>query len=706
MVELLAPAGSPSSVEAAVQGGADAIYLGYGDFNARRNAKNFTKEQLEEAIDYCHVRGVSVFLTLNTLLTQRELLPALSLVDEVATLGIDAVIVQDLGVAQQIKQIAPSVELHASTQLSIHSLDGVKELADFGFSRVVLARELGKSEIRSLAKYSPLPLEVFVHGAQCMSYSGQCYLSAMVGQRSGNRGLCAQPCRLAYRFSQGSQEKHEKPYHPMSLKDMSLIDHVLDLMDMGVASFKLEGRMKRAEYVYVVTKIYSDVIKERRSPTEEERNHLALAFSRQGFTQGYYQETLGRGMFGVREQTQQEPTALFQNARKEYENKERRKVICSADLAIDTDLSLTLEDERGNQVQQRVSAVEQAKHKALTPEIAMGQLQRTGGTAYEIIGRNIEIAENKAVPLSILNQMRRELLEELSLLRVEERKHCTYPPSLQEEKGRSSEKETTDYTVWVQNEEQITENLLNCQPTLLYVPVTLSERCVRLCEEKAIPLCVQVPSMLTEQERESLIPQLERVQKLGVTQALVGTVDTLRFARNLGFSLRGDYGLGMMNHQSLELWKETTNFLSATVSFELKFPQMRDLRKEIPLEFFAYGNLPLMITKNCMIRTFTERKKTSLCEKKCASQMILLDRKGEEFPVEPLYGGRNMVNNGQTLYLADKKEDWSYLGMWAARLRFTRESPETCVTVLQAYQQGAACQLKSFTRGLYYRGVN
>ena len=250
MLELLSPAGSPEAVRAAVQSGADAIYLGYGNFNARRNAVNFDEAALQEAVQYCHLRGVKVYLTLNTLLNDRELTQAAKLVDQVSQMGVDALLVQDLGVARMCRQVAPDLPLHASTQMTIHSLDGAKAAADLGMTRVVVSRELSRDQIAYLCDRSPVEIECFVHGALCMCYSGQCFFSSVIGGRSGNRGMCAQPCRLNYGWGQTA----DKPL--LSLKDMSLAKHLQELEEMGVACAKIEGRMKRPEYVAVVTKVY------------------------------------------------------------------------------------------------------------------------------------------------------------------------------------------------------------------------------------------------------------------------------------------------------------------------------------------------------------------------------------------------------------------------------------------------------------------
>ena len=281
MLELLAPAGSMEALRAAVQNGANAVYLGCGAFNARQGAKNFTPQTLLEAVKYCHVRGVAVHLTLNTLVSDREYPQVAQLIRHAAAGGVDAFIVQDLGVVQLCKQIAPDVPIHGSTQMTVHSLPGVLLCAGWGMSRVVLSRELSREEIRYITAKSPIEIEVFGHGALCMGYSGQCYLSAAIGGRSGNRGRCAQPCRQSYGYGRWQNA------HPLSLKDNCLVPYVKELEAMGVASLKLEGRMKRPEYVAAVTQVYRQAL-DGRNVDRQMMETLYKAFNRQGFTDGYY----------------------------------------------------------------------------------------------------------------------------------------------------------------------------------------------------------------------------------------------------------------------------------------------------------------------------------------------------------------------------------------------------------------------------------
>ena len=414
MLELLAPAGAMEAVAAAVQNGTDAVYLGYGDFNARRNAKNFSEEEFAAAVSYCHLRGAKVYLTLNTLLTDRELPKAAEVAAQASAIGADAVLIQDLGVLRMLRQVAPDLPVHASTQMTLHNLDGEKMAADLGLTRAVLSRELSRDQIEYICQRAPIEIEVFAHGALCMCYSGQCFLSSVIGGRSGNRGLCAQPCRLKY----GWMDKADA--YPLSLKDLSLAGHLRELRRMGVACVKLEGRMKRPEYVAVVTGIYARAIKEDREPTEEELEQLRAAFSRQGFTQGYYLDQQGPDMFGVREETR-EPKELFAAARNTYQSGEAQRVPVTfyAMLRPGEPARVGVEDPDGRVATVEGPVPEAARTRPLTAEAVTTQLSRTGGTPYRCGQVRALVEENLSLPLAALNALRREALEKLSVQRQE-----------------------------------------------------------------------------------------------------------------------------------------------------------------------------------------------------------------------------------------------------------------------------------------------
>ena len=691
-MELLAPAGSPEALTAAVQAGADAVYLGFGPLNARRNAKNFTREELEAGVAYCHLRGVKVYLTLNTLLTNRELPLAAETGAWASDLGIDAVLVQDLGVARLLRRTCPDLPLHASTQMTVHSLDGVRACADLGMTRVVLSRELSADAIADLCARSPVELEVFGHGALCMCYSGQCFLSAVLGGRSGNRGLCAQPCRLAFRWP-----GEKTPSHPLSLKDLSLAGALGQLEEMGVACLKIEGRMKRPEYVAVVTGIYARAIREDREPTEEELEQLRAAFSRQGFTQGYYLDQQGPDMFGVREETR-EPKELFAAARNTYQSGEAQRVPVTfyAMLRPGEPARVGVEDPDGRVATVEGPVPEAARTRPLTAEAVTTQLSRTGGTPYRCGQVRALVEENLSLPLAALNALRREALEKLSVQRQEppRRRAGEYHAGARYENRR----EEPVLTISVRRAEQLTDELLRLRPALVYVPLDeLAAHPEKAAGTEHTSIGVSLPRVAWDREYPGLREKLEQVRALGVKDALLGNLGMFPIARELGFTLRGDFGLEIYNAQALKEYKRL-GLQSATLSFELKLAQIRDLSKCLDTELITYGRLPLMLMENCIIRN-----RTGSCG--CQNTNILTDRKGARFPVVSAPGCRNELLNSQKLFLADRAADYRRIGLWAQRLLFTTENPRECVQVAQRYLEQGSWTPNEYTRGLYYRDV-
>ena len=694
MMELLAPAGSMEAVTAAVQNGADAVYFGYGDFNARRGARNFTREEAAAAVSYCHLRGCKVNLTLNTLLTDRELPAAAEVAAHASGIGVDAVIVQDLGAARMLRQSVPDLPIHGSTQMTVHSLDGVKLCADLGMTRVVLGRELSRDQIAYICQNAPIEIEVFGHGALCMCWSGQCFFSSVIGGRSGNRGMCAQPCRLNYGWNGRADE------YPLSLKDLSLAGHLKALEHMGVACLKLEGRMKRPEYVAIVTGIYARALREDREPTPEEIDTLKQAFSRQGFTDGYYMGEKGPDMFGTR-QEEKEPRELYAQARSTYENGvENRKepVRMYALIQRGQPAQAAAEDREGRVVQVEGPVPEEAKNVPLTREKVEGQLARTGGTPFQCEKATARVEEGLSLPLSALNDLRRRVLEELGRERQKppRRRKERYQPGVRYE----NQKEGPVFTVSLRAASQLSAELLKCRPALLYLPAAEGVShpdAVRRCQQAGVPVAVVLPRICTDRELPQAEKDLAALRELGVTEALAGTWGMVRRAQQLGFSVRGDYGLGVYNSQTMKELKRL-GLVGATVSFEMKFPQIRDISKTVPTEFIAYGRLPLMITENCIIYNHCGRHT-------CNNVNLLTDRKGERFPVVKAWGCRNEILNSKKLFLADKQKDWQRLGLWGARLMFTTENALECAQVLERYMNQGKYQPNDFTRGLYYRDV-
>ncbi|MCI9242454.1 MAG: U32 family peptidase [Lawsonibacter sp.] len=693
MMELLSPAGSMEAVAAAVQNGADAVYFGYGDFNARRGAKNFTREEAAAAVSYCRLRGCKVNLTLNTLLTDRELPGAAELAAHASGIGVDAVIVQDLGAVRMLRQSAPDLPIHGSTQMSVHSLDGVKLCADLGMARVVLGRELSRDQIAYICQHSPIEIEVFGHGALCMCWSGQCFFSSVIGGRSGNRGMCAQPCRLSYGWGARADE------YPLSLKDLSMAGHLRELQEMGVACLKLEGRMKRPEYVAVVTGIYAQALREGREPTAGEVEVLRQVFSRQGFTDGYYMDEKGPEMFGTR-QEEREPKELYAQARASYEGGENRKepVRLYALIQPGQPAQVAAADKAGRLARVEGPVPEAARNAPLSREKVEGQLQRTGGTPFGCEKATAKVAEGLSLPLSALNDLRRRALEELARQRQQppQRRQEPFQPGVRYD----NQKEPPVFTLSLRTAGQLSADLLRLKPALIYLPAdegAAHPEAVVRCQKAGVPVAAVLPRICTDRE----LPQLERdliaLRELGVAEALAGTWGAVRRAQRLGFQVRGDYGLGVYNSQALKELKRL-GLLSATASFEMKLPQIRDLSKAIPTEFIAYGRLPLMITENCIVYNHCGRHT-------CNNVNLLTDRKGERFPVVKAWGCRNEILNSKKLFLADKRKDWQKLGLWGARLMFTTENAIECAQVLERYLDQGKYQPNDFTRGLYYRDV-
>lgn len=692
-MEILSPAGSPEALRAAVCAGADAVYLGFGQFNARRGAKNFTRDEFASAASYCRLRGVKVYLTLNTLCSDRELAAAVDCAVQASQLGADAVLVQDMGLVRALRQAAPDLPLHASTQMTLHTLDGVKQAADLGITRAVLARELSRRDIAYICEKSPIEIEVFVHGALCMCYSGQCFMSSVIGGRSGNRGMCAQPCRLPYGWGDMADG------HPLSLKDMSLAGHLKELQEMGVASAKIEGRMKRPEYVYIVTKVYADALREGREPTAQELSRLEQAFSRQGFTDGYFMEKKGPDMFGVREEAKN-PKELFAQAKAAYDRGEGPGVPVKfyAMIRPGEPVQVGVEDREGRVVTAAGPTPDPARRRATTQADVEAQLAKTGGTPYRVAEVRSLVQDGLAVPLSSLNALRRQVLDGLSARRtaLPQRRHGVFKPGARYENYR----EEPDVYVSLRRAGQLTFELIKARPDRITLPVeeiAAHPDDVRGAVERGIPVAAVLPRICFDRELPKLREELAACKEAGVADAYVGNLGLIPLCRELGFVMRGDFGLQVFNSQGVKEYKRL-GLQSLTASFELKLAQIRDVSKAVDLEIIAYGRLPLMITENCAIKG-----QSGKCV--CSNVNLLTDRKGVRFPVERAYGCRNEILNANKLFLADKAQDWKKAGLRAIRLLFTTENGVECVQVLSAYRGKGNYVPTDFTRGLYYRDV-
>ena len=693
MIELLSPAGSPEAVIAAVQNGADAIYLGLEGFNARRGAKNFSPDEFEKAMRYCRIRGCKVYVTLNTLINDREIEDALASARLASDLGADGIIIQDLGLIKVIRSALPDIPLHGSTQMTIHNLAGVEAAAQLGLTRAVLARELSFEQIRYITKNASIETEVFVHGALCFCHSGQCYMSALIGRRSGNRGMCAQPCRMQYSLGGRMDD------YPLSLKDQCLVDRLQELEEAGVASLKIEGRMKRPEYTGIVTGVYAKALREHRKPTAEEMDLLEQAFSRQGFTQGYFTGDK-KDMFGTRIGTERPDEAIFTRARRDYGDGEVRRVPVHFYTVVEKGVparAIAFDDE-GHRAMSYGPVPERAKRQGLTREYLTEQMYKTGGTPYSCVENQAKTDPGLYLPAAAINELRRRLINELSENRAKppQRRVLTVPPMPKNLVQPAEPK----IIFQVRTAEQITRELAELKPDYLYAPaLELAENPDLLLpwrENGVTPVAV-LPRILTDTEVDPVRAALEKLFDAGVSEALVGNLGHVYLARSVGMKLRGDFGLNAFNAQTLDVLKQA-GFLSATASFELRLSQIKDMPKPLDTEAIVYGRLPVMVSDQCVIR-----HSAGHCN--CQTPAQMADRMGSVFPVVKEYGCRNVIYNAHKLYLADKKDDLYSAGLWALRLLFTTESPRECAEVARGHLGLSDYRPNVLTRGLYYRGV-
>lgn len=692
MLELLAPAGSMEALRAAVQNGANAVYLGCGTFNARQSAKNFTPQTLTEAIKYCHIRGVAVHLTLNTLVSDREMTELAALIRHAALSAVDAFIVQDLGVVQLCKQIAPHIPIHGSTQMTVHSLPGVQLCAAWGMSRVVLSRELSREEIQYICRHSPIEIEVFAHGALCMCYSGQCYLSAAIGGRSGNRGRCAQPCRQSYGHG------HWQNKYPLSLKDNCLVHNLKELDEMGVASIKLEGRMKRPEYVAAVTRVYRQALG-KGNVDRQMMDTLYAAFNRQGFTDGYYAGRTGADMFGIREDTTEDAQWL-KSVRQTYETAEMPLVpIAFYAKVTNQRFTLTVTDPEGRSCTQEGGIPELARVMELTKDALADRLSKTGGTPYRCVDVQADITPGLTLSAAAINAARRDVLNQLTALRARrETARLSRPQKVVHFAGN---RQRPGFTVQVTTREQITGRLLKFKPAMLYVPLHLLTEDLNFCREltQRVPVCAVLPRIAHDGELPQLSRELVLVREQGVKGALVGNLGLIDMVRSLGMEVRGDFGLNLYNSAAVNACRHL-QLQSATLSFEMTLPQIRDVSKAVDCEILSYGRLPLMVTENCLIKSRTGQCTCHLGNTK------LVDKTGAEFPViKDGNSCRSVLLNGKKLNWLDRQTDLAKLGLWATRICFTTENPKEVDMVLASVRTASTFDPGSGTRGLYLRGL-
>ena len=695
MLELLSPAGSPEAVIAAVQNGADAVYLGYEDFNAQRGAVNFSDTELENAARYCRVRDCRVYVTFNSLVSDREMSEVSALAVRAARAGADAFIVGDYGVARMLRGVLPDIPLFASVHLDIHDTAGVKAAAELGFSRVILSRELSLDRIRAIAAASPIELGVFVHGNMCVSHCGQCYMSALSDGSSANRGLCTRPCLQD--LSLGGRMDD----HPLSLKESCLIRYLGELRDAGICCVKLEGRESRPEYAAAVTAMYSAAIRDGSEPTEDELRNLTQVFAGNGYTDGYLTGKLGPDMFAPPGGTPDKDGARFiSDIRKGYSDGELRRAPVKFYVMMRKGESskFIAEDSLGNRSAVLGPLPVPAVGTSTTPRALSEILYKTGGTPYICAKVTSAVDPDIYLPDSAIADARQKLLSKLSELRRAGRDpKCGHTPVI----NSYAQPEGGPKRIFqVSTAAQLTPELAACKPDYIYVPLeilsTERDRLIPFARNGAIPVAV-LPHVIYDDETDDIRAMLHTAYDMGVRQALINSMGHIVMARSAGFDVRADFGFNAFNSQTLQTLANV-HFLSATVSFELALSQIRSLKKPLDTEMIVYGRLPVMITDNCLIRNSSGH-----CS--CHNPTQISDSKGGVFPVVRDFKCRNVVYSSRKIFLADKQRNYSDIGLWGARLLFTTESSRECAEVAKSYLRLSAYRPNGLSRGRYTKGV-
>lgn len=663
-LEILAPCGSMEALTAAVRCGANAVYLGTKDFNARRNADNFDFDTLSEAAAYCHERDVKVYVTVNTLIADGEMQHAYDTVAACLQCGADGFIVQDLGLAKMIRDCFPSARLHASTQCSVSTPDGFKMLEQLGFCRAVLPREMSLEEIREIRQATDMELEIFVHGALCMCVSGQCYLSAMLGGRSGNRGLCAQPCRLT--FSTDNSGSYD-----LSLKDLSLINHMRDIESAGVLSLKIEGRMKRPEYVAAAVTACKKAVEG--TYRQQDETVLRSVFSRSGFTDGYFTGKR-EAMFGTR---QKEDVIAADGVLKDlshlYEKEQpliplTMELMCRKEEA----LSLTVSTQYKTVTVTGAKPLE-AITKPTPKELLAARLDKLGGTPYYATDIRVTADDNLLVPASMLNALRRNAIEALG--KQEEQQQEMHKYTSPAPRLRSG---SPYFTARFLHAEQIPQK----HPfRRIFLPVWARDE-----EFVKTGAGAEIPRGLFGAE-ERLKKRLSELKALGVTNILCGNLGAYRTAEEAGFTVFGDFGLNIFNSESARL------IHAPILSCELTLRQANRINAE-DTGIVAYGSLPLMLTRNCPV------KNRIGCEK-CGKKGTLTDRKGYRFPVRCSPYPCVEIFNPVPLILSDRLDE---IHTDFIHFYFTDESREEVNNIVNLYKNHTKPTGK-YTRGLYDKGV-
>ena len=686
-IEILAPVGSEEMLHAAVFSGADAVYLGFSGFNARTGAGNFDADSLKEAVRFCHARGVKVHVALNTTVYGGELASLCDAIRAVAASGADAVICQDLAVATLIGKIAPQLPRHGSTQMSVHTLQGALELKELGFTRVVLARELSLPEVEQITRHCGIETECFVHGALCMCVSGQCYMSAFLGGRSGNRGSCAGPCRLPFEANALPEGKPGRLHH-LSLKDNSVIDKLDQLQAIGVASAKIEGRLRTPEYVAAAV----SACLAGREGRAYDRDLLKNAFSRSGFSSGYLDGKIDGTMFGVRSEADAELTKKTLPALRELYRRERSRVPVRMKLEIEEGgEKLTVTDADGNKAF-AYGDFEPQPARADPTESLKRSLAKTGGTPFA--AENIEVEMDEGpwfVPGSTVNELRREALDALLKKREVLRPWPVQDVELEPLPQRTLPPHRTlraRFERWDQVPEQALSGV-----EYLILPIAQADRVPREWRGKTL---LELPRVMFGKLEEDTARRVAATQDAGFAGYEVSNIAHLRLCRGLPMS--GGFGLNVTNQVAAQFYADnglgSVLILPETKDSDISTIAPTHAGKPVPTGVLVYGHMPLMVTRACPLQNIHD------CAH-CDKTGVLTDRKAKKFPVRCGMGVRT-IYNPVPIYMGDKP---GALTVDYGVAYFTLESREEAAAILDNLRVHAPFE-GDFTRGLYFKGTN
>ena len=770
-IELLAPVGSFDSLKAAVQNGANAVYLGGKDFSARASANNFDREELKEAVKYAHIRDVRVFVTTNTLIKQNELEDFVEYAKFLYDIDVDAIIMQDIGAAMLIHELLPDFELHASTQMVAHSLEDVQYLESIGFKRVVLARELTVEEIKYICDNTNVDIEIFVHGALCVCYSGGCLMSSMIGNRSGNRGRCAQPCRQKYTMIDIStgEEIHNNGDYLLSTKDLNTIEEIDKIIDTGVLSLKIEGRMKKPEYVATVIKSYRDAIDEYETTkkvniSDETMEDLYTIFNRK-FTKGlilgevgeevmnsnvpnnqglyvgkvvdynkkakrlkiklegtlkkgdginlgggtigriikgkditqigYKGETIELDFIGEAKKNQlvfkTSDTDLIDRAQKTYtQDKEFAKSLIDAEISIKLDSypELRLIDKNENIVTvQGDKLVEKALKVALSEEKIETQIKKLGNTPYEIDQLKINLDEGVSMPISLINQMRREAIELLDNARISVKgrmykdNDIKYSPKIYSRNADNKSK----IRVKVNNIEAL-KSILNLDIDMIYYEdVSTIEQAMTMANANNKKLIYSAPRIVRNREYK----RLEKSEEYCRDHVQISALGQVKYYKENSESVKFDvdYYLNPFNSETINHYKKE-GAETVCISQELNLHEIKETTQytDLEIETVAYGYIPMMLSEYCPMGVVARScKKDKRCANCKESKYVLRDFKGEEYRISQDLFCRSTIYNSIANCLINNLDELSDAGINVFRLDFTHESPELISKITRAF---------------------